>query len=195
MIGTLRKRKQAFEESLNDRNRQLWEVFMFLIRLLLLASPLYLLLVIEWNPIWLRELNAGISASILNLLGLSADHTGSFVITETIRLNVSVDSTGWKSFLALAALMLAVRDQGTYKRLYGVIIGWGVLFIGNILRITSMIYAVEVWGVSYEFMHTFLWRWGLTVLVLTVWILWLQWEPDEQQLRSYLPLVDAAQHS
>lgn len=176
MISELRERKQELREGLDERNKVLFDTLDFLVRLMVLAAPFYVLLWKGWNPVWLRTLNAAISHTILTLVGVETGHIGTFVAGEAIVVDVSVDSTGWKSMIAVTALMLATVGEKMRKRAYGIIVGLTIVFIGNIARITSMMYAVEVYGADYEFIHTFLWRWGLTILVFVVWVLWLHWD-------------------
>jgi exosortase/archaeosortase family protein len=183
MIEEIRKRKKAFEESLEGRDQRLWEVFLFLVRFTVLAAPLYLLLWNDWNPIWLREMNAAVGSNVLSLLDLDVVHSGSFIGTGQFSVDVSTDSTGWKSFLALVGLMLATREEALTKKLYGILLALVIVFAGNITRLVSMVYAVVVWGVDYQLIHTFFWRWGLTALVLVSWIAWLRWDHSSMQKR------------
>ncbi len=178
MIKKLLQKKEEFEDSLEGRNKKLWDVFVFLVRFTAMVFPLYLLIWLNWNPVWLRSLDAGIASEILNLLGVPATHTGTFFQTSGLTVNVSIDSTGWKSFLALTALVVAVRDVDIKDRVVGIVGGAVAVFTANIVRLVSMAYAVEIWGVSYEVLHTVLWRWGLTVVVLGCWLAWMRWKEE-----------------
>lgn len=188
MIGEIIDRKEKFEESLEGRDQRLWEVLLFLVRFTVLAAPLYLLLWNDWNPVWLRELNAAVAANVLSGLGLDVVQSGSFIGTGQFSVDVSTDSTGWKSFLALVGLMLATRGEAREKKLYGALLALVIVFTGNITRLVTMVYAVAVWGVDYQLIHTFFWRWGLTALVLVSWIAWLRWEHGStvKRLRTFL---------
>lgn len=178
MIERIQERIDAVREELDERNRTLFDTLLFLIRFTVLAAPIYILLWQGWDPVWLRSINATISSHTLNLVGLETASSGTFLSAPAILVDVSVDSTGWKSMIAVTALILATLDEDWRKRLYGIAAGIGIVFIGNIGRITSMVYAVEVLGADYEFIHTFLWRWGLTLLVFGYWALWLRWDGD-----------------
>lgn len=178
MIKKILQKKEEFEDGLEGRERELWEVFVFLVRFTALVLPLYLLIWLNWDPVWLRSLDAGIASGVLDLLGVSASHTGTVFQTPTIAVDVSVDSTGWKSFLALSALIVAVRGVEWKERLIGILAGAVVVFAANIARLVSMVYAVEMWGISYELLHTLLWRWGLTVVVLGCWLAWMRWREE-----------------
>ncbi len=178
MIERIQERIDSARAGLDERNRRLFDTLLFLIRFTLLAAPVYILLWHGWDPVWLRSLNATISSQVLDLVGLETASSGTFLSAPSILVDVSVDSTGWKSMIAVTALVLATLQEGWRKRLYGIVAGIGLVFIGNIGRITSMVYAVEVLGADYEFIHTFLWRWGLTILVFGYWTLWLRWDGD-----------------
>lgn len=155
-------------------NRETLEpVLRFLLRMLVLAAPFYLIL--QWEPdlSLLQQGNAYLTAEALNLLGVTAEHTGVYVDTATLLLQVSQDSTAWKSFLLYTALVFAVPGVGWRQRVTGIGIGVPVLFCVNVLRIVSMVYAVEMWAVSYTFLHTVMWRWALTGAVAALWGAWL----------------------
>lgn len=160
---------------LSETDQQRLDLLLFLVRLLLLATPLYVLLWIDWNPVWLRQLQAGIGTAVLDLTGMAVTHSGTWIEAPGLAVDVSVDSTGWKSMLAVMALVLAVTDLPRRERVIGLVAGLATVFAANILRLTSMIYAVVVWGISYELIHTFLWRWGLTAVLLSYWLIWLHW--------------------
>jgi exosortase/archaeosortase family protein len=176
MIEQIQERIDAVRDDLDDRNRTLFDTLLFLVRFTVLAAPIYLLLWQGWDPVWLRSINATVSSHVLNLAGLETASSGTFLSAPSILVDVSVDSTGWKSMIAVTALILATLGENRRKRLYGIASGIGIVSIGNIGRITSMVYAVEVFGADYEFIHTFLWRWGLTFLVFGYWALWLHWD-------------------
>lgn len=163
-------------DRLDERNQRLFDVLLFLVRFTALAAPVYLLLWQGWDPVWLRSLNATVSSHVLNIAGLETVNVGTHVAADAIVVDVSTDSTGWKSMIAVTALLLATLGERTRKRVIGIVAGIIVIFVGNIGRITSMVYAVQVFGVDYELIHTVLWRWGLTFLVFGYWLLWLRWD-------------------
>lgn len=157
---------------------------MFLVRFTILAAPVYLLLWQNWNPLWLRTVNAKISSSVLNLLRVETSQLQTFIETNTFTVDVSTDSTGWKSFIALTALILSVRGEKIRKKIYGIVLGTALVFLGNIVRLVSMMYMVEKLGIPYELIHKFLWRWGLTFLVLIAWLVWLNWEDVRKKVEQ-----------
>lgn len=164
----------AFIEKAREQHPRLMRVLLFLVRFNLLALPLYLLLWTGFDPVWLRELNAWLTAGIIDLLGLEVSQSGTIVDTAHLSMDVSTDSTGWKSYIALSALLIAVVGHDLDMRLLGAGIGLLVVFIGNLMRLITMIYLVEVFGLSYGLVHDLFWRWGLTLLIFLYWVAWMQ---------------------
>ena len=178
---SLHEKKEEWEEKLTNRQKRLLDTFKFLLKLTILSIPLYILSAIEWNPIFLRSLNASIVTEILSLLGLNVENTGTFILLEDLTIDVSTDSTAWKSMLAVAALVLAT-DFKILSKLKGVFIGVLTVFTANLVRISSMAYLVTVYNIDYEFIHTFLWRWGLMSIVFGYWIIWFKLSGENEAL-------------
>jgi len=176
---------ERLDIELSEQDEQRLDLLYFFVRLLVLATPLYVLLWIDWNPVWLRTAQAGIATHLLELLSVSATQTGTVVETTRLIVDVSVDSTGWKSMFAVSALVLAVTDLTRRQYGIGLVMGLVTVMVANMLRLVSMIYAVVAWGISYELIHTVLWRWGLTVVVLGYWMTWLYWTSH-----GSLPLIE-----
>lgn len=168
----VRSRYGSFRESLGEGQQRLFDTFLFLAKFTVLALPLYAVLSSGWESQMMRSLNASISTVILSLAGLDVVNTGSVIYGDYLTLDVSWDSTGWKSMMAFTALVLAT-PAAVRRKLLGIVLGIVFLQTVNIARITSMFYAVEVFHVDYELLHTVLWRWGMTAMILSAWLLWL----------------------
>lgn len=177
----------AFERGMSPFQRQLFAVFRFLAVFALLSLPFYAVLNSGWDAGFLRSLHATVSAELLSFTGLEATGSGPFIQGEQFIIDVTRDSTGWKSLLALTALIVA-SGRSFRRTVHGILFGAAVVFVANILRITSMFYAVAVFNVEYELLHTLLWRWGLTAVVLGTWLTWLY--ADKMPLYGRLSLID-----
>lgn len=160
-------------DSLRKKAKQqhpgLYKTLLFLVRFNILAIPLYLLLWIDFNPLWLRELNSWLTGDIIRFLGIDVTQGGTIVDTAHLSMDVSTDSTGWKSYIALSALIIALTDYPWRERALGICGGLVLVFFGNLARLVTMIYLVEVFGVSYDLIHNLFWRWGLTLLIFLYW--------------------------
>lgn len=159
-------------EGLTEWQRRLLAALRFLTVFTLLAAPLYLLVAVGWEGAWLRRRMAAASVAGLHVIGVEAVQDGAFIEAGTFLIDVTRDSTGWKSVLALTALIVATPASWR-RRINGVALGVVIVAAANVLRIVTTVYASVVHQVPYELLHTVLWRWGLTVVVLGVWLVWL----------------------
>ncbi len=171
----VRERWDATRDGMTDRQRALLRAVRFLAVFTAMAAPLYLLLAAGWDASVFRHGFARAAAAVLNGIGIPATSELSFVSTEGMLLDVTRDSTGWKSALAVTALVVATRRPWR-TRVQGIVFGLVLVAAANLLRIVTMVYAVVVFGIDYELLHTVLWRWGLTGIVLAAWAVWL-WQP------------------
>lgn len=169
---TVRRAVNERIDRLSPFQRRLLAALRFLAVFAVLAAPVYGVLHVDWEAPLLREITATVSATVLNVIGLEVVQQGSFIHADSLVLDVTRDSTGWKSLFAFTALVLATQEP-VRRKLSGVAAGMVVIGAANVTRIVSMVYAVEVFGVPYELLHTVLWRWGLTGVVLVAWIGWL----------------------
>lgn len=172
-VAAARERWDRTTAEFTRRQVMLLRVLRFLVVFTVLAAPLYMLLASGWEARGIRAATAAVSAAVLDLAGMDAASSGTFVSAPGILLDVSRDSTGWKSLLAFTALVVATRAPWR-DRLEGLMLGLVVVAIANVLRITTMVVAVVVFGIDYELLHLVLWRWGLTGVVLVGWLLWLR---------------------
>lgn len=171
-------RFKSFEDELTkgftEFQLSLWNLFVFLTKFSLFSLPLYFFLFLQFDLLPFKVFTARVCSHVLSWLQIDHSVTSYFIFIGEKSIKVSKDSTGWKSFLALFGLLFATRGVKLKEKIYGFLTGAVAVFLLNILRITSTIYAVVRWGISYELIHTFLWRWGLTFSVLFIWIFWLR---------------------
>jgi exosortase/archaeosortase family protein len=170
---------EAVERRLSPEQQRLFAGFRFLAVFTVLAGPFYLVLASGWDATGIRAMTATVSAAVLNAAGVEVTSSGSFVHGSAMVLDVTRDSTGWKSVLVFTALVLAT-GRSLRATVRGLATGVVVLFVANVLRITTMFYAVTVYGMSYELLHTVLWRWGLTAVVLVTWLGWITEKPVQR---------------
>lgn len=158
---------------------RLWETFLFLIKILILAIPLYVILSFQGLLYPLQELVSRNVYLILKYLGFQATRHD-FLITihgvNPFLFLVSEDCTGWKSMLFLTALILAVPKVSWIKRLLGMTFGISLIYLGNLLRILAIVHIEQVYGLELaNLIHDYLWQAGMISLVLLIWVAWLVW--------------------
>jgi exosortase/archaeosortase family protein len=161
---------------LTKTQKRFWKTFVFLLRLLILSIPLYVILIFNVD---LYALQYSVTANTLWILR----GVGYQVVQEGAALTVgaenpfffiiSPDSTGWKSMLFLFALIFAVPGVVLKKRVFGLVFGIPLIWIGNLTRVLAIVFIERGYGFEAAMLaHDYLWRLGLISLVLVLWLLW-----------------------
>jgi exosortase/archaeosortase family protein len=162
--------------SMDGTDRILFRVAKFLIKFNILAIPLYLILVTGWNLGWLQQMTANIIYSILSSLGFSPAIDGLMITIPIHNGNwaavIDWDCTGWKSFLAFIALVMAT-DAPTMRKIRALMFV-PVIYVINLARIAFMFFYVRTYDLQYyQVVHSIVWSWGLIITILVLWILWM----------------------
>lgn len=161
---------------LSKGQKKLFETFIFLIKLIVLSIPLYVLLFFSEVLMPLQNLVAYNVHFILKSVWAEVVMDGVLIKSGWFTFFISEDCTGWKSMLFLFALIFAVPRVQVKKRLMGLAAGIPAIYAGNLFRIVLVVFIWQAFG--YEtamIMHDYFWQIGLVSLVLVVWILWLVW--------------------
>ncbi|PSG99807.1 MAG: hypothetical protein BRC28_02750 [Nanohaloarchaea archaeon SW_4_43_9] len=125
------------------------------------------------NTYFLQQHLAEIISYIMNLLGGSYQLQNALIIGPESNYLITRDCLGWKSIAAFIGLIFA-STSNLRKHLNIVLIGSTVLIILNIFRVITTIWLSELGVVSFDIIHTFLWRWGMTVVVFLLWFFLLR---------------------
>ncbi|MBU5537290.1 MAG: exosortase/archaeosortase family protein [Candidatus Aenigmatarchaeota archaeon] len=170
MVKKLQKKKRVMSK--------LVSVLIFLLVFNLLSIPLYIALYTNFSFEPLKELNARMASVTLNFFGYKSHSDGSTVNLVvngvTQKIDISWDSTGWKSMYALAALILATPLTRVTRKIKFIAIGVVIIFLVNYFRITTTILISAKFGFNwFDLIHTVLWREGLILAVVGVWFGWI----------------------
>ena len=160
------------KKNLTEKQKKLFDTSVFLGKMLLLGIPFQLFLILQPDTGFFQELHAGLITDILTVLGYQASNQGIDIVMKNTIYRITQDCLGWKSMAAFTGLTLATETK--IKSLQVVAIGIFVLFLTNIIRILSTILLSDAGIISYSIIHGTLWKWGLTGIVLILWIAWLQ---------------------
>jgi len=164
---------------LSGRQERLWETFLFLIKVLAFAIPLYLILTFQGILYPLQGMVSHNVYLVLRSLGLQVVRDGFLISIQgenPFIFLVSEDCTGWKSMLFLTALIIAVPKVLRRKRAIGLIFGIPLIYLGNLVRILLIVHVEQVHGLEFaNVIHDYLWQAGLISLVLVIWVFWLVW--------------------
>ena len=156
-------------------------VIVFLVTFNLLAIPLYIALYTNFSFEPLKELNAKMVSATLEIFGYNAYTSKSSVnlIVDNIpqKIDISWDSTGWKSMYALTALILSTPISRISRKIKFAAIGVAIVFFINYLRILTTILISANFGFNlFDIVHTVLWREGLILIIIGLWFVWLRME-------------------
>jgi exosortase/archaeosortase family protein len=170
-------------KKLDNRQQRLWSAFEFLVRLLVLSIPLYLIIGVGLSGTLLSPLQSAVveqSAWVLERMGFEVQYSDVFVTSssspaaEPFNFMINEDCTGWKSMLFLFALLFAVPGIALGKRLWGLVFGLPAIWVGNLARVVGVVLAEQAYGVEAALIiHDYLWQAGLIALVLGIWMAWL----------------------
>ena len=157
-----KQRKKKFEFSKKDA----FKILVFLIKFNLFAIPLYLIIISGFQLSFLKDLTTDISFFLLKFTGIDASLSGNIISIPikdgSFAATIDWDCTGWKSMLALFALIFAT-DFSLRKRLYGLVF-IPLVYLVNLLRIWFMFYFVSSFGLLYyNIVHTLVWSWGFDI--------------------------------
>jgi len=159
---------------------KLMQVAQFFLVFNLLALPMYFVLLTDATFSPLQEFLATLTANALQLQKISATSSGSFITIidagNTLRnVQISFDSTGWKSLYALVALVAATPLPSLQRKVRFLAVALPAVFLLNFLRVWSTLWYSYAYGwQNFDVIHTLLWREGLIAAVLLFWFFWLR---------------------
>lgn len=160
--------------------KKLIQVLLFLVKLNLLAIPLYILIHLNFSYQPFQNLVAFLSYKILKYFGLEVSLNQNRLIAvrgfEVNFVDIDMDCTGWKSLYALFALTIATPGLNLKKKLKFLSISLPSIFFFNTFRIAICVYLSFLKPELFSFIHDFLWKFGLIAAILFSWILWLRYE-------------------
>lgn len=157
------------------KKKELFSAVKFLVKFNLLAIPLYIVLALNIDFYWLEKMTAEIVFTLLRAIGLSPT-INNIVITIPVQNGawaavINSACTGWKSAYLFFALVIATSHNLRSK-------AWAMAFLPlimavNILRIVFMFWVASVDLSYFEIVHAIVWAWGMTLLVIGLWVIWM----------------------
>ncbi|MEM5812482.1 MAG: archaeosortase/exosortase family protein [Candidatus Aenigmatarchaeota archaeon] len=119
----MRKKRRLMGLNLTARQQRLLETLVFLIKVLLLSLPIYLVIALGISLSPLQNFDAAISSGILRALGYVVSQEGAHITvgdTNPFSFYLTEDCTAWKSFILLFALIFAVPAFRLGSRIKGI---------------------------------------------------------------------------
>jgi exosortase/archaeosortase family protein len=165
---------------LDKKQKRLWELEKFLLKVIALVIPVYLIITfgISLGPVQLEA--ARESGWVLGAMGFKATLYGAAIVTEfagkaPFFFTISADCTGWKAMLFFAALLLAVPRRAWRIRVAGLTAGVAAIWLVNLFRVAAVVSAYSSYGLDAAMLvHDYLWQIGMGLAALLLWAAWLK---------------------
>ncbi|MFB6192709.1 MAG: exosortase/archaeosortase family protein [Candidatus Nanohaloarchaea archaeon] len=170
-----------------ERQEKYARTLAFLSKLLIAGAVFHLILFIYPDTYSLQSALARQVNALLSWTGLDFHRRGIYLISDTAKYYITQDCLGWKSMSMYTALVFASSTRFR-KHLKELFTGLIVIYIANLVRVTSTIYLSYKGVISFEVIHGFLWKWGLTAVVMILWMAWYRKLEEEEDSRIYIYL-------
>ncbi|QKQ98164.1 hypothetical protein GKQ38_01350 [Candidatus Nanohaloarchaea archaeon] len=165
---------------LTERQEKLNKTFLFMIKLLAAGGIFHLILYIYPNTYSLQVGLAQQVNYITGLIGMNLHQQGIYLISDSARYYITQDCLGWKSMAMFTGLVFAGSTKFRNHLKY-VISGVGLIYLANLIRVVSTLYLAEKGIISFGVIHGVMWKWGLTALVLVMWVAWFNFAEIEEE--------------
>jgi len=175
MAGHLQKKSSIRKKIFR---KKLLLVVEFLVIFNLLSIPMYIVIFYNLSFESLQIFFTQLTEGFLKFMGYAVERIGYFLTINysggSLQIEISWDSTGWKSLYALFALAVATPIKSLKSKAKFLTIGLPLIFVLNFLRIVTTILVGLNYGLNYfDVVHTFLWREGLIFAIVIIWFAWL----------------------
>lgn len=160
------------------RRNKYYPLFRFIAKFNLFAVPLYFLLLTGWQSGLLIDATRNIVFSLLAATGFNPAAYGN-VISVAVKNGswgalINWDCVGWKSILALFALIFAT-ELPLRTKVKGFLLLAPVIYLINIARIWFIFWYVVTYDIaSFAVVHAVVWSWGLITAVAVLWLAWFR---------------------
>jgi exosortase/archaeosortase family protein len=169
-----RKRK-----TLTEQQRRMLGLEKFLLRLVALAVPVYLIITLGVDMTLLQSEVARESQWLLQSMGFVSASQGTGVAVDfggiaPFFFTITADCTGWKAMLFLVALVIAVPRRTWKARIACIAPGVAALWLVNLSRVAVVVWSYSAYGYRTAMLvHDYFWQIGLGAAALAIWAVWL----------------------
>jgi len=175
-------------KGLSPEQARLYRSFVFLVRLVVLALPLYIIIMLGVDMHLLQLAAAAHSALLLNLMGQTVILQGTGItMGNGFQFFIIDDCTGWKSMILLFALVLAIPGVAMRDRGLALLVGIPLVWAANLARIAGIVQAQSAWGTQTALsLHNTLFQAFMVAVVLVIWLAWLLMQKKGISLAVFL---------
>ncbi len=174
-----REKYEAFKErsreilgfqELTDKQQKLLKTNVFIGKFLAVGAVFHLILHLYPDTTGIQEIFAGLLTSTMNAIGYEFTQSGIYIMDGASGYRIVQDCLGWKSMMAFTGLIVASGNvRKNLRFLFG---GLVLIAFANYIRVVTTIHLSEIGLITFEVIHSFLWTWSLTGIVLVIWFIW-----------------------
>ena len=138
----------------------------------------------EFFHTYLR-LNAGASATVLQVLGDDASVTGTSITSPRFSVNIQRGCEAIQvSAFYIFAVLLWPLPASWRQRAMGMAVGTLLLLTLNLVRIVSLYYIGIYFPSAFEPVHIDVWQPAFIVLALFFWVIWVRWVTRAEAVKA-----------
>lgn len=166
--------QQSFQEGLKAKS----PVILFLVGFAVCVIVFYLFYYSSWYEENLRDgllaFQAKLGGGLINLFGYGVQVNNGIISGNDFAMSIKNGCDGLEAtvlFLS-AVLMFPIAFK---LKIPGLLLGFGILFIANLIRIMGLYMIGVHWNSAFEFFHL---HGGLVLFMffaLSIWLLWIDW--------------------
>jgi exosortase H (IPTLxxWG-CTERM-specific) len=176
-MKTEKKKSSKSAEITSQKNTG---ILRFVITYLILMGAFFLITtlqpvknIIDLNGLYTKSVVV-ICTNIMNILGIPAKYFGTVIMLPSISLDVQFGCNGLEAVMIYAVAVLAYPAEWK-KKLLGILAGFFILQIVNILRIVFLVYASVHFRKLFEFIHIYIAQGIMIALSLGIFFLYLHY--------------------
>ena len=135
--------------------------------------------IIDLNGLYTKSI-VFISGKIINILGIPARFSGTLIMLPSISLDVQFGCNGLEAVMIYSVAVLAYPAEWK-KKLLGILAGFFILQIVNLLRIVFLVYSSMHFRRLFEFIHIYIAQGIMIALSLGIFFLYLNYTRDAKK--------------
>jgi exosortase/archaeosortase family protein len=161
---------------MSEQQKNLLRMLDFLVKLSILAIPLWFIIFFNLQIVKFKEITAGIVYADLKFFGIPAELKDTFLSIPAkdglFAVNLNWVCSGWESVYIFFALVFAT-DLALGKKLRAMIY-LPFIYLINIFRIISVLLMIYFFGSKWFDILHIAWTFILTTIILWIWWTWLK---------------------
>lgn len=182
-ISMSKKHKQKSQKDKKSDLKQTLSIKKFTVTYLVLMSFFFVLIalepiqnVIDLNGLYTKAI-VSITAKILEIMGILCTCWGSVITISGISLDIKFGCNGLESVMIYSVGILSFPATWK-KKLLGIIAGFIVIQIINIIRIVALAYSCIYFKTLFEYIHIYIAQGMMIAVALGIYLLWINYAKE-----------------